>query len=145
VKTYWQMSESSMSVLRRTLLSKEGMAEAIKGIVKGTAVVMAGTGAISPQQLLLLCKHLLRVHLEPLARLITAHNMPNIMVPVAKTPTQHMVVTRTIWQPINTTLSRPPSNQPRRGPLLQAHQVMTLHPLHPQEGPRLRPMVAIIL
>ncbi len=121
-----------MSVLRRTLLSKEGMAEAIKGIVKGTAVLMADTGAISPQQLLHLFKHLLRVHLEPLARPITVHNMPNIMVPVAKTPTQHMVVIRTIWQLINITLSRPRSNQLRRGPLLQVHQVMTLHLHHPQ-------------
>lgn len=138
-----------MSVSRRTPPSKEVMAvEAIKGIVKVMVVLAVDTADMAtsiPQQVLLPLNHLHQVHPEPPARQITVHNTPNIMVPVARIPTQPMVVIRTIWRIINTTRSKPHSNQLHRELPLLLHRAMILrlHPLQP--APLLPLMGAIIL
>ena len=149
VKICLPMSGNSTNVSKRTLLSKGVMGlEAIKEIVKAMealAVDTVDTEASSPQQLLLPFNHLRQVHLEPQARQITAPSTPNIMAPVARIPTQLMVVIRIMWRTINITHSRLHSNQLPLGLLLQAHRAMILHLHHHQVAPLLPLMVTIIL
>lgn len=148
VKICSPMSRNSTSDSKRILLNKEVMAaEDIKGIVKVMVVVVdtADMAASIPQQVLLPLNHLRQVHLEPLARQIIVHNMPNITVLVARIPTQLMVVIKTMWRRIiNTTHSKPHNNRPHRGPPLPLHQAMNLRLPHLQAALLPALMVATI-
>ena len=143
------MSRNSMSVSKRTLLSKEVTAvEAIKAIVKVMVVLaadMADMAASIPRRVLLPLSRLRQVRLEPLVQQITVHNTLNTMVLAVKIPTQLMVVIRTIWRIINTTRSKPHSNQPHQGLPLPLHPAMSLHLHHLQAALLLPLTVAIIL